>query len=397
MIQHMLRYPAGWTWHVVQQASHLPQEQKPLPSRKSVQRAEEAISSKRKVKQSQESDQQALAEEQIAQLKQQFVECATWIDECAGRRTNHISVDDFPGIGPILCGTLMIQVSEEQSDVQSFHFWLSSKRLITMHEDMRIPLRLQNGSHTPKYDGCQIAPEAFFIMISVMLEPFHSGLDGFERRLGELEKTMRIQNRTGLIDVIFERRYDLLHWSHLFIPIREVHGAAKESFGEEITDKDAFVKISYKLERIDTLLKHYALEIDTLISMDDAISSFRGNDIMKTLTIFTVLFLPATIAGTLMGSNFDWLPFQKHRWGFTAMVIGITLITIGIYIWLWKKGWTGDLLNRRSGPLLFSEPLEQEGRSARHSKRKKHSLGSSKPEDSTGSSHQLLRSRKKRM
>ncbi|MBH5320008.1 magnesium transporter CorA family protein [Paenibacillus sp. GSMTC-2017] len=395
MIHRMLRYPAGWNWHIVQQARHLPQEQKPLPSRKSVQRAPEAGVSIRKNIHSQEQDEQTLGEEAIAELKRQFVECSTWVDECAGRRTNHISVDDYPGIGPILCGTLMIQVSEEQSDVQPFHFWLSRKRLITMHEDMRIPMRLQNGSHTLKYDECQIAPEAFFIMIGVMLEPFHTGLDGFERRLGELEKTMRIQNRTGLIDVIFERRYDLLHWSHLFIPIRELHGAAKESFVSEISETDSFIKMSHKLERIETLLKHYALEIDTLISMDDAISSFRGNDIMKTLTIFTVLFLPATIVGTLMGSNFDTLPYQDHKWGFTVMVAGVSLITIGIYIWLWKKGWTGDLLNRRRGPFLLPEQDEPAGRSSRHGKQKKSSSKLSTMGEHDKNS--LLRSRKNRV
>src|SRR5690606_12933217 len=100
----------------------------------------------------------------------------------------------------------------------------------------RLPLKLQNGSHTPSYDECEHAPEAFFIMISVLLDTFHGGLDGFERRLGELERTMRHRNRTDLLDVIFDRRYDLLHWSHLFIPIREVHGAAKEAFAEELIE-----------------------------------------------------------------------------------------------------------------------------------------------------------------
>ncbi|MFD0588897.1 CorA family divalent cation transporter [Paenibacillus sp. GCM10027627] len=372
MIHRMLRYPADWEWHVVQLAHYRPLADKPLPSRKESARHDEIETVQRntlvKPKLTEEQEQ---TEAQIAELKHQFPECALWIDESVARRTNHISVDDLPGEGTILCGTLMLQVTEEQSDVQPFHFWLSRKRLVSMHDDMRIPLRLQSGSHSLKYNECSIAPEAFFIMISVILETFHAGLDGFERRLGELEKTMRNQNTTGLLDVIFERRYDLLHWSHLFIPVREVHGAAKEAFGEELNDKDAFVRISHKLERIDTLLKHYALEIDTLISMDDAISSFRGNDIMKTLTIFTVLFLPATIAGTLMGSNFDRLPFRDLPWGFAAMMTGIILITIGIYIWLWKKGWTGDLLNKRSGPLFILEPNESEGRSKRRGSRNK--------------------------
>jgi Mg2+ and Co2+ transporter CorA len=217
-------------------------------------------------------------------------------------------------------------------------------------------------------------------MLSIILETFHAGLDGFETRLGELESTMRKENRTGLIDVIFERRYELLHWSHLFIPVRELHGAAKEAFMTELTDTEGFKRITHKLERIDALLKHYALEIDTLISMDDAISSFRGNDIMKTLTIFTVLFLPASIAGAIWGSNFVYLPLKEYKWGFTGMIIVTAVITAIIYIWLWKKGWTGDLLNgRKPQDLVADSSTSRTARKYRSKSSKKHSSSKAAP------------------
>lgn len=367
MIHRMLRFPAGWEWHVVQQSRLQPLEQQPLPSRKLSGKPDNAGTIKRKNQMTALMDETAL-EEQSAELKRQFPECAAWVDESSNRHTNHITVNDIPGVGPLLSGTLMVQISEDQSDVKPVHFWLTRMRLVTMHEDMRVPLRLQSSTHMLKFDECQMAPEAFFIMIGVLLETFHAGLDGFERRLGELERTMRRRNRTGLLDVIFDIRYDLLHWSHLFIPIRELHGAAQESFANELAEKDAFIRMTHRLDRIESLLKHYALEIDTLISMDDAISSFRRNDIMKTLTIFTVLFLTATIAGSLI----DWLPFRSHPRGFTVMAAGIAVITIGIYLWLWKKSRTGDLLNKRGRIIRLSAGQEeQEGRTGRYGKRKK--------------------------
>lgn len=396
MIHRMLRYPGGWEWHVVQQAKPQPTDQKPLPSRKSAARSEDGEAPRTVNRLSAQSEEKASTpEDEAIEMKKQFPECAGWVDECLHRRTNHISVEDVPGLGSLLSGTLMIQVSKDQSDMQPLHFWLTDKRLITMHEDLRIPLRLQYGSHTHKYDECDLAPEAFFIMISVLLESFHTGLDGFERRLGELESSMRSQNRTDLLDVIIERRYDLLHWSHLFIPIRELHVAAKESFPEQLAEKDAFVRITHKLERIETLLKHYALEIDTLISMDDAISGFRGNDIMKTLTIFTVLCLPASVFGALLGTNFDKLPFKTSPWAFSAMVTVVAVLTVFIYMWLWKKGWTGDILNKRGAPVILDDKSEQESRSFRHGKRSKRRINPSE-NDNPSIDQPLLRSRRNR-
>lgn len=348
MIHRMLRYPAGWEWHVLQQARQQAVRQEPLPSRKDMlKQAAVTRDRQRATKATAKTPEQEAAEQHAGKLKKLFPDCASWIDECEGRRTNHISVGNAAESGQSLNGTLMFQVSEDQSDIQPFHFWLSNRRLLTMHEDMRLPLRLQSVEHTVKLDLCDTAPEALFVMLGVMLETFHAGLDGFETRLGVLETTMRKENRTGLIDIIFERRYELLHWSHLFIPVRELHGAAKEAFMGELTETDIFKRLTHKLERIEGLLKHYALEIDTLISMDDAISSFRGNDIMKTLTIFTVLFLPASLAGAIWGANFYNLPWKDNKWGFAGVISATAVITVIIYIWLWRKGWTGDLLNGR--------------------------------------------------
>ena len=397
MIHRTLRYSGGWEWHVVQLAKPQSTEQKPLPSRKSAAKSENAEASKTVSRLSAQSKEKAAPPEPDAmEIKVQFPECTGWVDESLYRRTNHISVADIPGLSSLLSGTLMIQVSGDHSDMQPLHFWLSSKRLITMHEDVRIPLRLQSGSHTSKYDECEMAPEAFFVMLSVLLETFHTGLDGFETRLGELESSMRDQNRTGLLDVIIEIRYELLHWSHLFIPIRELHVAAKESFPDQLAEKDAFVRITHKLERIETLLKHYALEIDTLISMDDAISSFRGNDIMKTLTIFTVLCLPATVFGSLMGSNFDKLPFKTSPLAFSAMVTVVAVFTVFIYMWLWKKGWTGDLLTKRGATEMIADKPKQEGRSSRHGKRSKWNNDRSENNVISSIDQPLLRSRRNR-
>ncbi len=336
MIHRMLRYPTGWDWHVLQLARQPMNLDQALPSRKTSQSYSAADIEM----------EQSLAEESTYEIKRLFPECAAWLDACEGRRVNHIGMEDQQVLGPVVFGTIMFQASEQSSDVQPFHFWLSKHRLMTLHEDMRLPLRLQKSTLTEKYEECRLAPEAFCIMLGTILDNFHSGLDDFEGKLGELELIMRNKNRTGLIDTIFERRYDLLHWSHLFLPIRELYGAAKEAYLHELTETEPYMRLSHRLERIETLLKHYALEIDTLLSMDDALSSFRGNDIMKTLTIFTVLFLPATIMGTLWGSNFIALPWKDHPWGFIGMIIFLVIITGGMYTWLWWKGWTGDLLKK---------------------------------------------------
>jgi len=336
LIHRNLRYMTGWEWHVLQ-LKHISV---------ATQRRQQQSSTRSIAASLQESDERYMNEKQ--ELIQAYPEAAVWINDSYERFTNNILIKKIDGYGSVVQGTIIVQLSKDVTDTTPFHFWLSETKLLTMHRDARISLRLQQFHLLEDYERCSNAPEAFFLMLGTLLESIHIGLDQFEERLGELERDMKDRNRKDLLEIIIERRYDLLHYSHLYLPIRELEGLAKEAFLELLTASEGYSRIQYRLQRIDHLLKHYAIEIDTLISVDDALSNFRGNEIIRTLTIFTAICLPATIIGAIWGTNFIDLPFKQEPLGFLYMVGAILILTGFIYFLLWRKGWTGDILDTHS-------------------------------------------------
>ncbi|WP_274649091.1 magnesium transporter CorA family protein [Paenibacillus humicola] len=362
MMHRMLRFPAEWEWHALY-------EQRPETSglsrrRNASGRLSETKGAERERNRSEGSPAKdtlltaGVSKEAVRELVREHPELAGWPQETSGRSYNHILVTELPGGEPVLQGTLLFQVSEDRSDISPLHFWISDRKLFTIHSDLRLSVRLQQEPWDDKLVRCDTAPEGFFVIVSLILETFHQGLDAFEISLGGLEEQMRRGNRTGLMNVIFERRYDLLHWNHLFIPVRELHGAAKEAFMSALTEREEFKRMEFKLLRISELLDHYAHEIDTLLSMDEAIADFRGNDIMKTLTIFTALFTPAAVIGSIWGMNFNRIPWSDEPWGFAVIAFIIVLSMAAIYWWLWRKGWTGDILHGRH-PKEIITPVPQ--------------------------------------
>jgi Mg2+ and Co2+ transporter CorA len=353
MMHRMLRFPSNWEWHVLHEqrpvTSGLSRVRKTHSARHGADAVDKGRTQNRDIDRprspvyADDSDDSADA---LRELKKTHPEIVDWAKGAVSSKSNHIAVSELAG-EPVVYGTLMYQLSEDYNDMVPLHFWLSHGKLATIHTDLRLSIRMQLEPWAEKLNRCQTAPEALFVILGVILETFHTGLDVFETRLGELENSMRRNNRTGLMNSIFERRYDLLHWKHLFIPIREIQGAAKEAFLEGLTDLEEYKRMEFKLDRVQELLTSYAMEIDTLLMMDDAISNFRGNDIMKTLTIFTALFMPATVIGAVWGMNFDKLPWADETWGFVSVTTLIVVTTFAIYWWLWHKGWTGDLLYAR--------------------------------------------------
>ncbi|MBW7455282.1 magnesium transporter CorA family protein [Paenibacillus sepulcri] len=357
MMHRMLQFPANWEWHVLHKqrpdgAAGLGRRGSKSPSHHRTNSEPHADgSSSISIENSFFSNQNSNAQEDeqiLREFKQAHPEMGNWVNETLQRSDhNHVMVSELEDGRPILCGTLMFQITEDYEDIKPFHFWMTNQKLVTLHSDYRLAIRMQLEPWSEKLERCQSAPEAFFVMLTYIGEILHRGLDTFETRLGELEQTMRHNNRTGLMNSIFERRFDLLHWSHLFIPIEEIYGAAKEAFLDEVMEKEEFKRFEFKVLRIRQLLEHYAVEIDTLLMMDDSISTFRGNDIMKTLTIFTTLFAPATVIGAIWGMNFDIIPYAHNTWGFIGASLLIAIMTLLVYWWLWHKGWTGDLLYAR--------------------------------------------------
>jgi len=282
-----------------------------------------------------------------AYVRRELPMLAGWLASASDRTVNHIAVSELLEGEPSIHGTLMIEQPGLRSQTSPLHFWTDRSRLVLLPPDAALVSQLQLPPWQSRIERCASAPEALFVLLQALLDEFHEGLDHFEQRLSGLEQAMQSRNRADLLDEIFERRYELLHRSHLFMPIREIEGAAREAFLETITDTEPAQRLQHRIQRIESLLQHYSAEIDTLISMDDAIASFRGNDIMKTLTIFTALFTPATVAGALWGMNFRRIPWSTEPIGFLLICAVVTAFTLAIYLWLWRKGWTGDLLLSR--------------------------------------------------
>ncbi len=286
---------------------------------------------------------------EVRHLYNEYSYTKEWLDMLPNVDANYLTVRFPDGREPIIFGSLLYSIEEEikygSSDCVLMHFFVGKDVLITINLDPDTCKVMGQKDHEALLFACQRPIDGLFVLTRTILHYFHSGMDRFERKLRQVEEMMRKRNRKHLMDQILNARFELLYWSNLFIPFMELITAAREAYLEQMEESVSFKRFLYRAERMSGLVTHYEKEIDTLISIDDAVSAFRGNDIMKTLTIMTAVFTPATVIGAIWGMNFDFLPWVKQGLFGFLLISGITLFTtIGFYIWIKAKGWTGDLL-----------------------------------------------------
>ncbi|MEC0206074.1 magnesium transporter CorA family protein [Paenibacillus lautus] len=287
----------------------------------------------------------------IGELRTRYPYTAEWFDLASTlKERNYLSVRFKDGVEPAIMGTMLYKVTDDADHYKSeqFYFYTDDQVLITINLDDHTRSVMAKSERASMLHQCQKPVDGMFVLARAILHYYHAGMDQFEHNLRLVETDMRTHNRRSLMDSILSSRFELLEWSNLFIPFQELIAAAKEGYHGELDSSRSFQQLLHRVERMEKLIHHYEREIDTLVSIDDAISAFRGNEIMKTLTIFTVVLTPATVVGAIWGMNFENLPAIKTFWGFTV-VIGFTLLwTGGMYLWMRAKGWTGDLLQVKS-------------------------------------------------
>ncbi|WP_152400126.1 magnesium transporter CorA family protein [Paenibacillus cellulositrophicus] len=289
--------------------------------------------------------------EDFRQLQEACPLIEEWLEVIPNIEQNYMSVRFPNGVDAVMFGTLPYSVKMEVEDsahVDRVHFYVQRDKLITINLDQNTREIMATEERTAMLHQCHSAVDGMFVLARTILHYFHLGLDHFEANLRKLEHAMEMDNQRYLMDKILNSRFALLYWSNLFTPFQELIAAAREGYLDKLENSRPFMQLLHRIERMDRAFRHYEDEIDTLISIDDAISAFRGNEIMKTLTILTAIFTPATVVGAIWGMNFENLPGIKVPWGFVGIMLITFLSTTIMYLWMHRKGWTGDLLKVKS-------------------------------------------------
>jgi len=84
-------------------------------------------------------------------------------------------------------------------------------------------------------------------------------------------------------------------------------------------------------------LKNYKDTISALHETQEAMTSFKTNQIMKTLTIFSVVVFPLTLLAAIFGMNtMNSMPFVNNKYDFWY-IIGIMFVGMIIMFWFFKR------------------------------------------------------------
>lgn len=107
----------------------------------------------------------------------------------------------------------------------------------------------------------------------------------------------------------------------------------------QVDEEVYFGDILDHLNRQWDMLEDYKEIIEGLNDTLDSLTSHRINEVMKILTIISVVLLPMTLIASIYGMNIATLPFAGHELSFVFTVGLMGLAAISMLVYFRVKGW----------------------------------------------------------
>lgn len=224
------------------------------------------------------------------------------------------------------------------------NFFLGKNFLVTYHD---VPLR----SVTSTEERCikstmhiARAPDRVaHNLLDALVENYKPALEELSLEIAELEGEALRRPTRETLNKILQIKKEVLHLRRIIGPQREV--LARFARGEFKLIRAHLVpyyrNVYDALFHISELAQNYTDSLTGILQVYLNMSSNQTGEVVKLLTLITVITTPITIVGTWYGMNFEGIPEYKSPLGYW-LAIGITLIsTFGTYLYFRKKGWIG--------------------------------------------------------
>ncbi len=222
------------------------------------------------------------------------------------------------------------------------NFFLGKNFLVTYHQGPSRSVSLTEERAVKSNVHIARAPDRVaYNLLDALVENYKPALDEFSLEIGELEQLALQQPTKATLNKILKIKKEVLHLRQIIGPQREV--LARFANGEFKLIRAHMVPyyrdIYDALFHIAELAQNYTDSLTGILQVYLNMSSNQTSEVVKLLTMITVITTPLMMVGTWYGMNFKNLPEVDWKYGYLVATLVMVASTAGTYWYFKKKKW----------------------------------------------------------
>ncbi|GGI90081.1 magnesium transporter CorA family protein [Deinococcus wulumuqiensis] len=187
-------------------------------------------------------------------------------------------------------------------------------------------------------EAVNTAQEVTYELLDQTADGFFLAADALETQVDTLEEQIFRSPRFNPVEPVFDLKHLLGQARRLATDAREASallGRQTSLHAEQVRFRD----VQDSFTRVGSRLDGLRDSLSSLLDLHLALQGQRMNEVMRTLTAVSVVFLPLTFLAGVWGMNFEHMPELASPYGY-ALAWGSFLLVGGLLAYTFKRrGW----------------------------------------------------------
>ena len=184
-----------------------------------------------------------------------------------------------------------------------------------------------------------------YLLLEAIMENFYITIEFYEDKIEALMIESKSSDNPDVLVRIEKSRDNLNLLKRSILPLRDALYSLKSEHDETFWDgieKDNYGYFARLHQKAMELLEQIDSDMNALDSASNfyfSTQSRKMNEVMKVLTVVSVIFMPLTFVVGIYGMNFDYMPELRQKYGYFIVMAVMFLLVVGMVAFFKKKKW----------------------------------------------------------